>query len=135
MKKNLIKLIAGLFTIVLFAFATKTLNQQPQPWVVPAADAAKINPALADDASKTKGKELYKQHCLSCHGTTGKGDGPKAAQLDTESGDFTSATFKKETDGTMYYQIKKGRKDMPSYATKIPADDIWDVVNYIKGMH
>jgi mono/diheme cytochrome c family protein len=86
-----------------------------------------------DAASLTKGKEVYNQFCKSCHGTKGKGDGPKASQLDTECGDFTKASFQEQTDGSLFYKTYQGRKDMPSYKTKIPeANDIWAVVNYIR---
>ena len=131
MKKNLIKLAAGLFTIALFAFATKTMDQKP--WPVPDASKTKANPLKGDAASVAKGKELYKQHCVSCHGTKGKGDGPKAEQLDTESGDFSAAAFQSQTDGAIFYKTSEGRKDMPSYKKKIPdANDIWAVVNYLR---
>ncbi|MEI7735598.1 MAG: c-type cytochrome [Ferruginibacter sp.] len=131
MKKNLIKLTAVLFTIALFAFATKTMDQKP--WPVPDAFKTKANPLKGDAASVAKGKELYKQHCVSCHGTKGKGDGPKAEQLDTECGDFTAAAFQSQTDGAIFYKTSEGRKDMPSYKKKIPdANDIWAVVNYLR---
>ena len=131
MKKNLIKLTAGLFTLALFAFATKTMDQKP--WPVPDAAKTKVNPLKGDAASLVKGKELFKQHCVSCHGTKGKGDGPKSAQLDTECGDFTAAAFQAQTDGSIFYKTSEGRKDMPSYKKKIPdANDIWAVVNYVR---
>jgi mono/diheme cytochrome c family protein len=76
---------------------------------------------------------LYNQHCKSCHGTKGKGDGPKSSQLDTECGDFTKATFQAQTDGAIFYKTSEGRKDMPSYKKKIPeANDMWAVVNYVR---
>ena len=35
------------------------------------------------------GKQLYAEACASCHGATGKGDGPNAAQHDPRPADFT----------------------------------------------
>ncbi|MEO6255109.1 MAG: c-type cytochrome [Ferruginibacter sp.] len=131
MKKNLIMLITGFFMIALFAFVNKTTDQKP--WPVPDAAKNRVNPIKSDAASIASGKALYSTHCKSCHGTKGKGDGPKAAQLDTESGDFTSATFKAQTDGALFYKTTEGRKDMPTFKKKIPeADDIWAVVNYMR---
>lgn len=131
MKRNLSILFAGLFTIAIFAFATKTGDQKP--WPVPEAAKNKPNPVKADAASIANGKSLYNTHCKSCHGTKGKGDGPKASQLDTESGDFTLASFQSQTDGVLFYKTSEGRKDMPSFKKKIPdADDIWAVVNYMR---
>ncbi len=133
MKKNLMMLIAGFFMIALFAFVNKTIDQKP--WPVPDSAKNRVNPIKSDAASIASGKALYSTHCKSCHGTKGKGDGPKAAQLDTESGDFTLATFKAQTDGALFYKTAEGRKDMPSFKKKIPeADDIWAVVNYMRSL-
>jgi mono/diheme cytochrome c family protein len=134
MKKTLIMITAGLFAVVLLSFSYKQTSQ-PSPWAVPDAYKTKVNPLKGDAASLTKGKDVYNQFCKSCHGTKGKGDGPKASQLDTECGDFTKASFHEQTDGSLFYKTYQGRKDMPSYKTKIPeANDIWAVVNYIRTM-
>lgn len=128
--KKLIMLASGLVVMTMFAFTSA--NQQT-PWPVPDAYKNKANPLKGDAASVAKGKDLYNQHCKSCHGTKGKGDGPKASQLDTECGDFTKAAFQSQTDGALFYKTYEGRKDMPSYKKKIPeADDIWAVVNYVR---
>lgn len=131
MKKKLATIFAGLVGILLVAFTTKSFNYN-DPWPVPDAYKNKVNPLKGDAESLTKGKTLYNQHCKSCHGTKGKGDGPKAAQLDTDCGDF-SKDLKGQTDGALFYKTEKGRKDMPSYKTKIPdANDMWAVVNYMR---
>jgi mono/diheme cytochrome c family protein len=131
MKKKISVIIVSFFAIALFAFVPKTADQKP--WTVPDAAKNKVNPLKGDAASVATGKTLYGTHCKSCHGSKGKGDGPKAAQLDTESGDFTLATFQAQTDGALFYKTSEGRKDMPSFKKKIPeADDIWAVVNYMR---
>ncbi|MBL7747725.1 MAG: c-type cytochrome [Chitinophagaceae bacterium] len=131
MKKNLTVLMSCLFAIGLLAFMPKNTFQEP--WPVPDAYKNKVNPLKGNAESLVTGKALYNQHCKSCHGAKGKGDGPKAAQLDTDCGDFTKASFQAQTDGALYYKTEKGRKDMPSYKTKIPsANDMWSVVNYMR---
>ena len=131
MKKKISVFVVILATFGLFAFMPKSVT--PDPWPVPAAAASKANPMKGDAESLVTGKTLYNQHCKSCHGTKGKGDGPKASQLETESGDFTKAPFQGQTDGSIFYKTSGGRKDMPSYKTKIPnANDIWAVVNYLR---
>ena len=130
-KKKITAILAGFFIIGLLAFVPNAINQTP--WKVPDAAKNKVNPVKADAASLANGKSLYNTHCKSCHGTKGKGDGPKAAQLDTESGDFSLASFQSQTDGALFYKTAEGRKDMPSYKKKIPdADDIWAVVNFMR---
>lgn len=131
MKTKAPVLIATLVAFALFAFAPKSDFQKP--WPVPDAWKNKVNPIKGDAASLTEGKALWNQHCKSCHGSKGKGDGPKASQLDTEPGDFTKASFQSQTDGALYYKTNAGRDDMPSYKTKIPdANDNWALVNYMR---
>ena len=86
MKKYISVLFASLFLFALMSFVSKSAND---PWPVPDKYKNMPNPVKSDATSLATGKELYTQHCKSCHGTKGKGDGPKAAQLDTECGDFT----------------------------------------------
>jgi len=45
----------------------------------------KPNPKLL-----ARGKALYEQHCSSCHGTAGRGDGPAATTLNPKPRDFTT---------------------------------------------
>ena len=130
MKRNLIPLSAFGLAFMLMAFVS---HKQNDPWPVPDKYQKMANPVKSDAASIANGKELYAQHCQSCHGKKGKGDGPKAAQLDTECGDFTTADFQKQPDGALFYKTFEGRKDMPSYKKKIPdQNDIWAVVNYMR---
>lgn len=61
--------------------------------LLPAASQA------AGDAAK--GKALFEANCASCHGTSGKGDGPTGQALaaqGTQPRDFTVADFKFDTD-------------------------------------
>lgn len=119
-----------MFVTVLMAFSPKTTND---PWPVPDKYKNMANPVKSDATSIARGKELFTTHCKSCHGTKGKGDGPKAAQLDTESGDFTKPATQSETDGALFYKTSEGRKDMPSFKKKIAdQNDIWAVVNYMR---
>ena len=40
-------------------------------------------PSAADEAKEAEGASLYRQSCASCHGETGKGDGPVVERLKT----------------------------------------------------
>ncbi|MFN8238768.1 MAG: c-type cytochrome [Chitinophagales bacterium] len=121
-------------TFVLFILVSAfKRGDAPKPWPVPAASSAKKNPIASNATSIADGKELYGTHCASCHGKKGKGDGSKAAQLETDCGDLSSALSQKQTDGDLFYKIQVGRDDMPSFKKKIPeADDIWSIVNYVR---
>ena len=130
MKKSLIVLSITCIAFILTGFISKLAQE---PWPVPDKYVKMANPVKADAASIAEGKELYVKHCQSCHGKKGKGDGTKAAQLDTDCGDFTTAAFAKQTDGAVFYKTLEGRKDMPSYKKKIPdQNEVWSVVNYVR---
>lgn len=130
MKKKLLyigSLFSGLFLLMAFTV------QQGDPWEVPEKYEKMENPIEADKASVNIGKMLYNQHCKSCHGKEGLGDGPKAAQLDTPSGDFTTEEFRAQSDGNLFYKTREGRDDMPSFKKKIPdEEDIWHLVNFLR---
>lgn len=136
MKNKIIKTLVILFSgAFLFSAITGFSLFQKTPWNVPASAKNKVNPMAADADCLKTGKALWEKHCKSCHGTKGKGDGPKAAQLKTESGNFSLPATQSQTDGSLFYKTSEGRDDMPSFKKKIPDDDdIWSIVNYIRTM-
>ena len=129
MKTLFVYLAALVFTtMVIMAFIP--LTKQAKPWPVPDNYKAMKNPVKYD---KTAAAALYSTHCKSCHGKEGLGDGTKAAQLDTKCGDFSAASFQKQSDGSLFYKTSEGRDDMPSFKKKIPdQDDIWQLVHYMR---
>jgi mono/diheme cytochrome c family protein len=52
--------------------------------------------AAADAAA---GKAPFEANCASCHGTSGKGDGPVGAALNPSPRDFTQGDFKFDANG------------------------------------
>jgi mono/diheme cytochrome c family protein len=131
MKQSVI-IAASVFAASFLTLAFKA-DQQPKPWAVPEKNAKMVNPIKSSSASISAGKALWMQHCASCHGKTGLGDGNKAAQLKTQPGDFSKATTQSQSDGSLFYKISEGRDDMPSFKKKIPdQEDIWNVVVFLR---
>jgi mono/diheme cytochrome c family protein len=131
MKSKMIVVITLL--VIFIGGASFRFFQEPKPWPVPDKYNTMANPVKSDASSINAGKATWAKHCQSCHGKSGKGDGTKAAELDTHPGDFTQASVQGETDGAFFYKIGEGRKDMPSFKKKIPdAEDIWSVINYMR---
>ena len=130
--KSLIIIFAVMTGIIGASFSYKGL-QEPKPWPVPDNYKTMKNPVASNAESLAEGKALWGTHCKSCHGTKGMGDGPKAAQLKTEAGDFTKANVQAQSDGALFYKTSEGRDDMPSFKKKIPdADERWSIVNYMR---
>jgi len=118
--------------LVLFAFIAPQDKKAGAPWVIPANYKSMVNPQKGKADPDNVGKMLYAKHCKSCHGSTGLGDGPKAANFETKINSLTTAKFQAQTDGEIYFQSFVDR-DMKSFEKKIPvAEDRWAVVNYIR---
>ncbi|MFN8208235.1 MAG: c-type cytochrome [Bacteroidales bacterium] len=133
MKK--IKLIAGVALVAVLAVITMSFisaQQKPKAWDVPANYKSMKNPVKGNASATSAGKALWAQHCQSCHGKAGLGDGPKARNLEAHPGDFTSADFAAQSDGDLFFKTKMGRGEMPKYDKKIADEDIWGLVNYIR---
>ncbi|MEN9684801.1 MAG: hypothetical protein RLZZ28_587 [Bacteroidota bacterium] len=127
------KKLSTLSLIAVFVIAAGFTFIQAKPWAAPDKAAKTANPVKSDAGSLAAGKAIWGQHCSSCHGKAGLGDGSKAAQLKTEPGDFSKAAFQSQSDGSLFFKISEGRDDMPSFKKKIPdADDIWAVINYMR---
>ncbi len=137
MKKEKI-LNVSLFVLAFVAFALfafKPAVNYQEAWVVPDKYKNMENPVADDEEALEIGGELYDKYCKSCHGKTGLGDGPKAAELDTPSGDFTTEEFKSQTDGELFYKTTFGRDDMPTFEKKISdEEERWMVVTYVKSL-
>ena len=131
--KTLSKFLLVSIGITFAAFTIKT--PQKEPWPVPDKYLKMANPVKSSSESISAGKELWAQHCQSCHGKKGLGDGTKAASLKTEPGNFSLAETQDQPDGALFYKVSEGRKDMPSFKKKIPdQEDIWNLVNLMRTM-
>lgn len=103
-----------------------------QEWKAPARAARKKNPIVPDEKSIALGKAVYVKECLSCHGDSGKGDGPAARDLNPKPNDLTAAKVWEQTDGAFFWKLTEGKKPMPAYDKLLSEDDRWRVINYIR---
>ncbi len=123
-------LIGGLTLLSMALLESSSLQET---WEVPAKYKKLKNPFVNAADDDNIGRILYSKHCKSCHGSKGKGDGKKAESIDTPIGDFTHASFKNQTDGSLYYKTFFGRDDMPGFKKKIKdKEDQWLIINYIR---
>jgi len=122
-------LIFGLAAVALSLVAF-TIPQDD--WAVPEKYANMKNEFAGEDDDGI-GEELYAQHCKSCHGKEGYGDGTKAKELNTEMRELPSEDVQSQSDGALYYKAIIGRDEMPSFEKKIRDDeDRWMVINYLR---
>lgn len=64
-----------------------------EPERLPGATAAWCNPLQQVAAARAAGRSIYVQHCATCHGEQGRGDGPGAGVADPVPHDFTRPEF------------------------------------------
>lgn len=101
-----------------------------------AIDAFRIaNPG----AASTQGRQLYRKHCVHCHGERGDGQGPTAPLLSPTPRDFASSDYRDvRIDGQHAKQdlrqvIRSGRAGtaMPSFE-RLSDDDLNSLVEYVR---
>lgn len=132
--KTVIKFSIFLVGLTFMSFSYFS-SQDQDPWEIPEKYKKMENPTDASDRGLLMdAKVIYAKECQSCHGKSGMGDGSKAEDLEGYLGDFSDPDFfEEQTDGELFYKIKFGRGDMPTFGKKLSYDeDIWIVINYIK---
>ena len=92
--------------------------------------AAKFRPNLDE------GQNIYKQNCVNCHGSGGKGDGIAAAQLQPPPADLTASKTREKQDAELLEIIKLGRPGtaMPAWISELDEREIQNVLAYIRSL-
>jgi mono/diheme cytochrome c family protein len=103
-----------------------------EKWTAPATEARKKNPVAVSESSLAAGQKIYLKRCLACHGKTGNGDGPDAADLGIHPAKLSDPVVQAETDGALFWKITVGKKPMPNYGTRLSPTDRWNVINYLR---
>jgi mono/diheme cytochrome c family protein len=83
-----------------------------------------------------RGKQLFTQNCATCHGESGKGDGPAAAALNPKPQNLTDNEWKHGGEPQQIFQtVTNGVPGtaMVGWAT-IPEQGRWDLVNYVRSL-
>jgi len=122
-------LLTGFIASALIAVGEE---QSKDKWAAPAAEARKKNPVAVNDSSVATGQKVYLKRCVQCHGKTGNGDGPDAADLGIHPAKLSNRAIQQQTDGELFWKITVGKKPMPNYGTRLSATDRWNVVNYLR---
>ena len=104
---------------------------------VPAEYASLTNPLPADTETIQAGEKIYLANCASCHGETGKGDGPVSRALSPKPSDL-SLVAASVTDAYLYWRIAEGgvekSSSMPAWKSILTADEIWMEVAFIRSL-
>ncbi len=96
------------------------------------------NPLPVTEANLQRGKEIYLQRCVGCHGPKGDGKGPAARFLSPPPLPFDDADDQccgaDTGPGDFYYRVLRGWPGtaMENFGERLSVDDIWRVVLFLK---
>jgi cytochrome c oxidase cbb3-type subunit III len=114
----------------------QSLTEQ-QRWDLVAYVRTLHRPPPAGDPNR--GAALYTDYCWTCHGKTGKGDGPIAMAYEPRPHTLTDRAYlSKRTDHDLYNAISQGGSvversaAMPAWGAVLAPQDMWDLVAYIR---
>ena len=99
-----------------------------EPWTAPEFGKASVG----------RGKVIYKEYCMQCHGATGKGDGPAAATLEPKPAIHANINFSEVPTEYLYNMINHGgaamgkSANMPYWGLTIGQQGVADVMAYVK---
>lgn len=92
---------------------------------------------LAVKANSSNGRaapQLYRKHCVSCHGSDGRAKTSKGRF--SHARDFTDAKWQEEvTDERIFNSIMNGRSvrgNMPAFSNKIDQKEAESLVNFVR---
>ncbi len=90
------------------------------------------------DANLLRGKEVFLERCVACHGPLGNGKGPGSTFMSPPPADFTDkddACCGGDTGpGDFYYRVLRGWPGtaMENFGERLSVDDIWRVIMFVK---
>jgi cytochrome c oxidase cbb3-type subunit 2 len=96
------------------------------------------DPLPVTEQNLVRGKQIFLERCVGCHGIAGDGKGPGAKFMSPAPADFTSADDAccggDTGPGDFYYRILRGwtGTGMENFGDRLSVDDIWRVVLFIK---
>lgn len=91
-------------------------------------------PVPVTDQLLARGKERYNIFCVPCHGALANGKGAVASYFNPHPASMYIPRLKDGPAGYIYDVILHGKGQMFSYASRIPVDDRWAIVAYVRDL-
>lgn len=118
-------------------FAGMGRHHQGMMQGIPAGYANMTNPLASTEESIQKGRTLFVDYCSSCHGSSGRGDGPAGKYLSPQPADLVYLLrMPIATDSYIFWSISDGGKQfksqMPAFKTVLTETELWHLTNYLK---
>jgi mono/diheme cytochrome c family protein len=129
----------------IWGIALATLLLVLAPWpeanvvLVPAHPTSlQQRPASFTADSIAQGRTLYATHCIACHGTDGRGQGPLAAAQPVWPPNLSGPLLWRRADGDLLWHVMNGTRDrrgastMPGFGKLLSDDDAWALIDFMK---
>lgn len=84
-----------------------------------------------------RGKERFGIFCTPCHGQLGNGQGmiaKRGLKIRRQPGNYHTPRLQKMPDGHFFDVMTNGFGVMYSFASRIPVEDRWAIVGYIRAL-
>lgn len=95
------------------------------------AGAELKNPFEPTAKNLERGRFVYENFCMACHGPEGEGDGQLVPRYPNPPG-YLDKKLMTMPDGRMFHSITLGRRDMPPHAAQLDPEDRWKVILYVR---
>jgi cytochrome c oxidase cbb3-type subunit II len=91
------------------------------------------NPYPTSPSSLQRGRVIFQQFCIGCHGPVGDGMGPAQPWIYPPPLNFTILKGREISGGILYYQIMNGITGtaMPYFKNELESQKIWEVGDYV----
>src|ERR1700737_1631910 len=124
----------ALIVMAVFSMSGALLAKSSSDWKPPPTSVTRAKPVPVNANTIALGQKLYVGNCMTCHGPSGRGDGPGAAALEKRPADLTARVKAGATDGELFWKISEGRSPMISWKGVLSETQRWELVNYIKSL-
>ena len=110
------------------AAAPASQGERPASW-------DKKNPVAPSAEGLAAAKKMFSYDCAMCHGPNGDGKGEMVESMKLTMKDWRdSQSLAGVTDGEMFEVITKGRGKMTGEGDRLPAEKVWNMVNYVRSL-
>jgi mono/diheme cytochrome c family protein len=92
-----------------------------------------VSPTGYSAHSIAAGRTLFAEHCVSCHGPDGRGDGPAAKDLQPPPADLTAEHIYGHSDGDLFWWVANGMGEaMPPFGAVLDETARWNLIDFIR---